>query len=1142
MHKIISICFLLLVGLLRAQSPQKISYQGVARNASGAVLSNTTIAVKFDIHRSSPQGTIVFTEQHQGAAGLGTNTFGLFTTAIGSINSLAGIDWGNGPFFMEVSIDPANGTSYSSVGTQELMSVPYALYAEKAGNATPIPTITVNAPNTITNLAAGSYSINIPPSVSYTAGNGIDISNGIISTTLSAGASTITGSGQAFVTSSSANRYDVNVPTPTLSVNGGVLTGAYPTQTLTIPASSTASLIAGNSNIILNQSGSDYTITPVTPTLSVNGGTLTGTYPIQTLTIPASSMSLVAGDHMTLNQSGNTYTLNAITPTLSVNGGTLTGAYPSQTLTIPASSTTTLTAGNSNITLNQSGNGYTITPVTPSLSVSGGTLTGAYPSQTLTIPSSSTTLVQGNNVTLNQSGNTYTISSVSPTITAGNSNITLNQSGNGYTITPVTPSLSVSGGTLTGAYPSQTLTIPSSSTTLVQGNNVTLNQSGNTYTISSVSPTITAGNSNITLNQSGNGYTITPVTPSLSVNGGTLTGAYPSQTLTIPSSSTTLVQGSNVTLNQSGNTYTLSASTTSLAAGNSNITLNQSGNGYTITPVTPSLSVSGGALTGAYPSQTLTIPSSSTTLVQGSNVTLNQSGNTYTLSASTTSLAAGNSNITLNQSGNGYTITPVTPSLSVSGGALTGAYPSQTLTIPSSSTTLVQGSNVTLNQSGNTYTLSASTTSLAAGNNNITLNQSGNGYTITPVTPSLSVNGGTLTGAYPSQTLTIPASSTTSLAAGNSNVTLSQSGNAYTITPVTPTLNVNGGTLIGAYPAQTLTIPSSSTTLVPGTNISLDQSGNTYTISSVSPTLTAGTNVTITPTGPANAYTISAGLSSYTGTAGNIAVTGNTVNLVATGVTAGTYGLAAANAVPVFSVDNFGRLTSAGQYTQTIQGDVTGNLNTSVVAKIRGIAVSATAPTNGQLLQFTGSAWTPVTFSTPWALTGNAGTTASHFIGTTDNLPFRIRTNNTVKAIFTESGQFLVGSGTGYGANSKLIVEEGHIESKQATAPAIAGAGSLLGLAGSSATLSSNSTDVCGIISIYTGLLGGGSKGNYATITFDKAYTNPPIIILTPRSEEAAGLRAYVTGTTATGFTLAFSTGTAGLATYEFNYMILESN
>jgi hypothetical protein len=1412
MHKILVVCFLFLVKILASQSPQKISYQGVARSASGAVLSNSTIAVKFDIHRGSALGTIIFTEQHQGTTGLTTNAFGLFTTAIGSINSLSGIDWSNGPFFIEVSIDPANETSYKSVGTQELMSVPYALYAEKAGNAPPTPTITINSPNTVSNPSAGSYSINIPSSTVYSAGSGIAINAGVISSTVSIPTATITGSGQATVTSPSANAYVVTVPTqslsisgnslsispgntvllpgssitagnsnitlnqsgnaytitpvtPTLNVSGGAITGTYPTQTLTIPATSTTTLAAGNSNITLNQSGNAYTITPVTPTLNVNGGTLTGSYPTQTLTIPSSSTALVQGTNVTLNQSGNTYTISAstasltagnsnialnqsgnaytitpVTPTLNVNGGTLTGTYPTQTLTIPATSTTTLAAGNSNITLNQSGNAYTITPVTPTLDVNGGTLTGSYPTQTLTIPSSSTALVQGTNVTLNQSGNTYTISAstaslaagnsnitlnqsgnaytitpVTPTLNvnggtltgsyptqtltipaastttlaAGNSNITLNQSGNAYTITPVTPTLNVNGGTLTGSYPTQTLTIPSSSTALVQGTNVTLSQSGNTYTISASTASLAAGNSNITLNQSGNTYTITPVTPTLNVNGGTLTGTYPTQTLTIPSSSTALVQGTNVTLNQSGNTYTISASTASLAAGNSNITLNQSGNAYTITPVTPTLNVNGGTLTGSYPTQTLTIPSSSTALVQGTNVTLNQSGNTYTISASTaslaagnsnlilnqsgnaytitpvtptlnvnggtltgsyptqtltipsssTSLAAGNSNITLNQSGNAYTITPVTPTLNVNGGTLTGSYPTQTLTIPSSSTALVQGTNVTLNQSGNTYTISASTASLAAGNSNITLNQSGNAYTITPITPTLNVNGGTLTGTYPTQTLTIPAASTTTLAAGNSNITLNQSGNAYTITPVTPTLNVNGATLTGAYPTQTLTIPSSSTTLVQGNNINLSQSGNTYTIAAISPTLTAGTNVTITPVGAANAYTISAATTSYTGTAGNINVNANTVNLAATGVTAGAYGSSAGNAVPFFTVDNFGRLSAAGQYTPTILGDVTGSPNASTVSKLRGVAISAVVPTTGQVLQFDGTAWAPAVNSVGWSLTGSSGTTASNFIGTTDNLVFRVKTNSLDRAIFstdnnltlfsgdnanpgrismngnisnsikvveavttnngsalsissgdartstgnsfggnlnlsagaatgngtsvidfltagggptgstratpgikmrlTGTGQLLLGTTGGAGANSKLVVADGHIESTQSSAPVIAGAGSLLGLAGSSANLSANSTDVCGTISIYTGLLGGGGKGNYAVITFDKSYVNPPVVILTPRSEEAAGLRAYVAATSTNGFTLAFSTGTAGLSTYEFNYMIL---
>ena len=854
----------LLAGSLFSQAPQRISYQGVARSSSGTVLSNTTIAVRFQIHQSSPSGLVVFTEEHQGADALSTNAFGLFTTAIGRITNLSTVNWENGPFFIEVSIDPANGTSYSSVGTQQLMSVPYALYAAKAGNATPVPTIAINAPNTVSNPSAGTYSINIPAAQSYTAGSGIDITGGIISTTLSVPSPTISGVGQATVTSPSSNTYLVEVPTPTLSISGN------------------------------------------------------------------------------------------------------------------------------------------------SLSIS--------PGNTQVLPSA--------------------------TLTPGNSYLSISGSANDYTLTPITPTLNVTGGSLAGAYPSQTLTIPSSSTTLVQGNNISLTQSGSTYTLSSVTPT---------------------------------------------------------------------------------------------------LNVSGGSLAGAYPSQTLTIPSSSTTLVQGNNINLTQSGNTYTLSA-------------------------VTPTLNVTGGSLTGTYPSQTLTIPSSSTTLVQGNNISLTQSGNTYTLSS----------------------------------------------------------------------------VTPTLNVTGGSLAGAYPSQTLTIPSSSTTLVQGNNISLTQSGNTYTLSSVTPTLTAGSNVTVTPVGAANAYTISAGLNNYTGTTGNISVAGNTVNLIATGITAGTYGASAGNLVPVFTVDNFGRLTSAGQYTPGLLGDVTGTINATTVGRLRGIPVSTTAPVAGDVLGYDGSSWAPTAQPAGWRLNGNTGTTASNFLGTTDNRALVLKTDNEERAKFStdnqltlfsgdnsnpgklnfngnfsntirvleittgnngsalsviagdarsgtgnstggnlnlsagaatgngssvidfltagggttgsarvnplirmrlnESGQLLLGPTSGFSPNSKLVIEDGHIESKQTNSPAIAGAGSLLGLSGSSATLSSNATDVAGTIFIYTGLLGGGGKGNYATITFDKTYANPPVVILTPRTEDSAGLRAYVTGTTGSGFTLAFSTGTAGLTTYEFNYMVLEVN
>jgi hypothetical protein len=51
-----------------------------------------------------------------------------------STDDFTTIDWANGPYFMETAVDVTGGTSYSVMGTSQLMSVPYALYANTSGN------------------------------------------------------------------------------------------------------------------------------------------------------------------------------------------------------------------------------------------------------------------------------------------------------------------------------------------------------------------------------------------------------------------------------------------------------------------------------------------------------------------------------------------------------------------------------------------------------------------------------------------------------------------------------------------------------------------------------------------------------------------------------------------------------------------------------------------------------------------------------------------------------------------------------------------------------------------------------------------------------------------------------------------------
>lgn len=118
-----------------AQSPQTFNYQGVARDNAGNPLSSTDIAIKIEIRQYTVNGSVVYSEENTE----GTNQFGLFSLKVGNgynqVGNFSTIDWADGPYYMEVSLDPDLTNNFTSMGTSQLLSVPYALYAETAGNA-----------------------------------------------------------------------------------------------------------------------------------------------------------------------------------------------------------------------------------------------------------------------------------------------------------------------------------------------------------------------------------------------------------------------------------------------------------------------------------------------------------------------------------------------------------------------------------------------------------------------------------------------------------------------------------------------------------------------------------------------------------------------------------------------------------------------------------------------------------------------------------------------------------------------------------------------------------------------------------------------------------------------------------------------
>lgn len=116
-----------------AQAPEKMNYQGVARDNSGNVLANQAIGLQVKLHSGTSGGTVVYSETHA----VSTNGFGLFNVQIGAGSNVSGtfssIGWGTDAFYVEVLMDASGGTNYLSMGTQQLISVPYALYAKTSG-------------------------------------------------------------------------------------------------------------------------------------------------------------------------------------------------------------------------------------------------------------------------------------------------------------------------------------------------------------------------------------------------------------------------------------------------------------------------------------------------------------------------------------------------------------------------------------------------------------------------------------------------------------------------------------------------------------------------------------------------------------------------------------------------------------------------------------------------------------------------------------------------------------------------------------------------------------------------------------------------------------------------------------------------
>jgi hypothetical protein len=143
---------------LFAQSPQSFQYQCIVRDAGGVAEVNQAVGFRISIISGSTSGPVEYVETHNTT----TNDFGVATLAIGAGTPVSGIFadivWGSTFHYLKVEADPT-GSGFIDMGTTQLLSVPYALYAQTSGST--LDTMWLKNGNNIYNNNIGNVGVGI---------------------------------------------------------------------------------------------------------------------------------------------------------------------------------------------------------------------------------------------------------------------------------------------------------------------------------------------------------------------------------------------------------------------------------------------------------------------------------------------------------------------------------------------------------------------------------------------------------------------------------------------------------------------------------------------------------------------------------------------------------------------------------------------------------------------------------------------------------------------------------------------------------------------------------------------------------------------------------------------------------------------
>ena len=366
MRRLLTICLLLFGLSLFGQSvPNKMNYQLIVRDLSGSIQANKTLAFKLSILQGSPSGTSVYTEIFSKT----TNGFGLINHQLGTGStiqgSFSGIDWSQGPYLVQTQIDFNGGTNYQTVGNTELISVPYAKYAEVAGSGVnggvSLDNDSTNELQTLS-LQGDTLFLSNSPYVILPQSSGASLDNDTTNElqTLSQSGSTITLSNNGGTITVFDGDYNSLINTPTIPTQTSQLTNNSGFITTEVDGSTTneiQTLSYSNDTLYLTLGGTVYL-----PTSSVTILDNDSTNELQTISKSGStiilsdnggSVTVFDGDYTNLT---NTPTIPTQTSQLTNNSGFLTSEIDGDS----SNELQTISKTGSTITLSDNGGSVTV--------------------------------------------------------------------------------------------------------------------------------------------------------------------------------------------------------------------------------------------------------------------------------------------------------------------------------------------------------------------------------------------------------------------------------------------------------------------------------------------------------------------------------------------------------------------------------------------------------------------------------------------------------------------------------------------------------------------------------------------------------------------------------------------------------------